>query len=63
MSTHIDREYTAFLDRVRDMGRKTHRIYERNRWVEPIALTRQKNYDQETDRLLGELRKQRKDAA
>ena len=52
MPNHIAREYTAFLDKVRDRARKSPQLFmQRNRWVEPLAVTRETNYDAETERL------------
>ena len=64
MTDHYnDREYTEFLDRIRDRARKNNRLVERNRWVEPISVTREKAYDRETERLRSQMNTNRKAAA
>lgn len=55
--TYGDRELTAFIDRVQ---RKTRRSRNgpplaREAWREPPALTLQKTYDHETQRLLAQI--------
>jgi hypothetical protein len=46
-----EREFTAFMDRMRQRARMTNHggLLVSNRWVEPPAETYRKAYDQETD--------------
>lgn len=58
--THAEREFTEFMDKVRDRARKSDAWLRRNRHIPSPAETRQANYDQETERLLAAMHDQQR---
>jgi len=48
---YSDREFTEFMDRMRWRAKRSRTWLGRERWVEPVRVTRVREYDQETERL------------
>ena len=49
--SYPDREFTEFMDRMRWRVKRSRTWLGRERWVEPVRVTRVREYDQETERL------------
>jgi len=49
--SYPDREFTEFMDRMRWRVKRSRTWLQRERWVEPVRVTRVREYDQETERL------------
>jgi hypothetical protein len=47
---YAEQEFTAFMDRMRWRAKRSRKWLERERWVEPVRVTRVREYDQETER-------------